>query len=145
MIFDPVGGAVFDESMPSCCAYGCRFLLCGFTSGVRPVAKTNHVLIKGITLMGCRAGEAIRQGKVDGGARLAVLRQWAEEGRLRPFISHVVPLADVKEAFRMMWDRQVTGRICLAPDGEDVATSTAGPPPPVAAPAAATSAIRSRL
>ena len=92
-----------------------------------------------------RAGEAIRQGKVDGGARLAVLRQWAEEGRLRPFISHVVPLADVKEAFRMMWDRQVTGRICLAPDGEDVATSTAGPPPPVAAPAAATSAIRSRL
>ena len=145
MIFDPVGGAVFDESMPSCCAYGCRFLLCGFTSGVRPVAKTNHVLIKGITLMGCRAGEAIRQGKVDGGARLAVLRQWAEEGRLRPFISHVVPLTDVKEAFRMMWDRQVTGRICLAPDGEDVATSTAGPPPPVAAPAAATSAIRSRL
>ena len=33
VIFDPVGGAVFDESMPSCCAYGCRFLLCGFTSG----------------------------------------------------------------------------------------------------------------
>ena len=70
---------------------------------------------------------------------------WAEEGRLRPFISHVVPLADVKEAFRMMWDRQVTGRICLAPDGEDVATSTAGPPPPAAAAAAATSVPRSRL
>lgn len=33
VIFDPVGGEVFDESMPSCCAYGCRFLLCGFTSG----------------------------------------------------------------------------------------------------------------
>ena len=36
VIFDPVGGAVFEESMPSCCAYGCRFLLCGFTSGELP-------------------------------------------------------------------------------------------------------------
>ena len=129
VVFDPVGGAVFDESMPSCCAYGCRFLLCGFTSGVRPVAKTNHVLIKGISLMGCRAGEAIRQGQADGGARQAVLRQWAAEGRLRPFISHVVPLGQVKQAFQMLWNREVTGRICLAPDGVEEALSTAAAAP----------------
>ena len=129
VVFDPVGGAVFDESMPSCCAYGCRFLLCGFTSGIRPVAKTNHVLIKGISLMGCRAGEAIRQGQADGGARQAVLRQWAAEGRLRPFVSHVVPLGEVKEAFQMLWNREVTGRICVAPDGVEAALSTAGAAP----------------
>jgi hypothetical protein len=116
-------------------------MVCGtWPVGVRPVAKTNHVLIKGISLLGCRAGEAVRQGQFDGGARQKVLRQWAEEGRLRPYISHVLPIDQVQDAFRMLWSRQVTGRICVAPDGVEQAKSTAGPAPPTAAPAAAVGA-----
>lgn len=99
-------------------------------AGVRPVAKTNHVLIKGISLLGCRAGEAVRQGQADGVARQQILRQWATEGRLRPYISHALPLDQVQEAFRMMWRREVTGRICVAPAGVEQAKATAGPAPP---------------
>eukprot|EP01043_Picozoa_sp_COSAG02_P027373 COSAG02_NODE_1612_length_11675_cov_29.558310_9_plen_126_part_00 len=98
-------------------------------AGVRPIAKTNHVLIKGISLLGCRAGEAVRRGQADGGARQRKLRQWAADGRLRPYISHAMPLDQVQEAFRMMWRREVIGRICVAPAGVEEAKATAGPSP----------------
>ena len=95
--------------------------------------QVNHVLIKGISLMGCRAGEAIRQGHADGAARMKVLRQWAADGKIRPFVSHAVPLERVQDAYRMMWNRKVVGRICVCPDGEDEARRTAGPSPVAAA------------
>lgn len=124
VIFDPVGGAVFDESM-YCGGYGCRLLILGFTSGIRSTARTNHVLIKGMTLMGCRAGESVRQGQADGVARTRQLRSWAEEGKLRPHVSHVLPLAEVRQAFRLMWGRGVVGRIVVAPDGVEISQQRA--------------------
>ncbi|MCB1646763.1 MAG: NADPH:quinone oxidoreductase family protein, partial [Pseudomonadales bacterium] len=44
VIYDPVGGDVFDESM-SCIAPFGRILVVGFTSGRPALAKTNHLLV----------------------------------------------------------------------------------------------------
>src|SRR5215471_10265196 len=41
VIYDPVGGDVFDESV-RCIAFGGRILIVGFTSGRPSAAKTNH-------------------------------------------------------------------------------------------------------
>lgn len=122
VVFDPVGGDVFEETLRAV-RYGCRYCIVGFTSGVRPVAKTNLVLIKGISLLGCRAGEAVRQGQADQEARLRTLRQWAEDGSLRPYVSHAFALEDVQEAFRAFWSRKVVGRCILAPHGVKAARS----------------------
>jgi len=116
VVFDPVGGSVFEETL-RCVRYGCRICIVGFTSGRRPVARTNHILIKGISLLGCRAGEAVRQGQADQKSRLATLRQWAEEGKLRPYISHKYPLEEAPAAFQALWERQVVGRCIIAPHG----------------------------
>lgn len=123
VIFDPVGGTVFEESL-RCCRFGCRIAVVGFTSGVRPTARTNQLLIKGISLLGCRAGESVRQGIVDEKARMATLRRWAAEGVIKPHVSHFFPIEDAAAGFRAMWDRQVVGRAVIAPFGEAAAKQT---------------------
>src|SRR3546814_12412854 len=59
VVFDPVGGDLFDESM-RCLAWGARICVIGFTSVRWPEAKVNHVLITGASILGVRADEAPR-------------------------------------------------------------------------------------
>ncbi|MFO0316291.1 MAG: NADPH:quinone oxidoreductase family protein, partial [Hyphomonadaceae bacterium] len=56
VVFDPVGGDVFDESV-RCMAFDGRLLVIGFTSGRIPTVSVNMPLIKGFSVMGVRAGE----------------------------------------------------------------------------------------
>ena len=56
VIYDPVGGDIFDEST-RCIAFGGRILSIGFTSGRLPVLPVNIALIKGFSVHGVRAGE----------------------------------------------------------------------------------------
>ena len=59
VIYDPVGGEVLEKSMRAA-AYGARLLVVGFTSGGPSKIMSNHVLIKGLSVLGVRAGETIR-------------------------------------------------------------------------------------
>ena len=59
VIYDPVGGEVLEKSMRAA-AYGARLLIVGFTSGGPSKIMSNHVLIKGLSILGVRAGETDR-------------------------------------------------------------------------------------
>ena len=59
MVFDPVGGEVFENSM-RCINWGARLLIIGFTGGIG-LAKTNLLMIKGASVLGVRAGEAVQE------------------------------------------------------------------------------------
>ena len=59
VVFDPVGGEVFEKSM-RCINWGARLLIIGFTGGIG-LARTNLLLIKGASVLGVRAGEAVRK------------------------------------------------------------------------------------
>ncbi|MCP3384216.1 NADPH:quinone oxidoreductase family protein [Bradyrhizobium sp. CCGUVB4N] len=114
VVFDPVGGDVFESSM-RCIAWGARLLVIGFTGGIGS-AKTNLLLIKGASVLGVRAGEAVRKNPALGEVRLKALLQWAEEGKLRPNISHRLPLEDYAKAMRLLLDRKAIGRVALVMD-----------------------------
>jgi NADPH2:quinone reductase len=114
VVFDPVGGEVFENSM-RCIAWGARLLVIGFTGGIGS-AKTNLLLIKGASVLGVRAGEAVRKNPALGEVRLKALLQWAEEGRLRPNVSHRLPLEDYAKAMRLLLDRKAIGRVALVMD-----------------------------
>src|SRR5690606_15194332 len=111
-VFDPVGGDLFDESM-RCLAWGARICVIGFTSGRRPEAKVNHVLIKGASILGVRAGEATRHDPALLEDSRRHLLAWAKEGRLRPHISHRFPLDRVREALQTVVDRKVLGKAVM--------------------------------
>ena len=95
VVFDPVGGEVFENSM-RCIAWGARLLVIGFTGGIG-LARTNLLLIKGASVLGVRAGEAVRQNPALGAVRLKALLQWAEAGKIRPNVSHRLPLEKYAE------------------------------------------------
>ena len=111
VVFDPVGGEVFEQSL-RCIAFGARLLVIGFTGGIG-IAKTNLVLIKGASVLGVRAGEAARRDPAQGAARITALLQLAEAGKIRPHISHRLPLKDVASAMRLLIDRKAIGRVAL--------------------------------
>jgi NADPH2:quinone reductase len=111
VVFDPVGGDIFEQSL-RCINWGARLLVIGFTGGIG-VAKTNLVLIKGASVLGVRAGEAVRREPAIGEARIAQLLAWAEAGKIRPNVSHRLPLADVAQAMRLLTERKAIGRVAL--------------------------------
>lgn len=111
VIFDPVGGEIFEQSL-RCMAWGARVLVIGFTGGIG-LARTNLVLIKGASVLGVRAGEAVRKNPALGVARMAALEKLAMEGKVSPNISHRMPLADVAPAMRLLTERKAIGRVVL--------------------------------
>ena len=115
VIFDPVGGDVFDEST-RCIAFDGRLLVVGFTSGRIPSINVNIPLIKGFSVMGLRAGEYARQFPERGRENQAAIWALAEAGHVRPRVDREFPLAAWREAFARLTDRQTIGKTILRPD-----------------------------
>jgi NADPH2:quinone reductase len=111
VVFDPVGGEVFENSM-RCIAWGARLLVIGFTGGIG-LARTNLLLIKGASVLGVRAGEAVRKNPALGEARLKALLEWAEAGKVRPNISHRLPLEQWAAGMQLLVNRKAIGRVAL--------------------------------
>jgi NADPH2:quinone reductase len=111
VVFDPVGGEIFENSL-RCIASGARILVIGFTGGIG-LARTNLLLIKGASVLGVRAGEAVRRNPALGEVRIKALLEWAEAGRVRPNVSHRLPLENYAEAMRLLIDRKAIGRVAL--------------------------------
>ncbi|MDF3072893.1 MAG: Alcohol dehydrogenase, zinc-binding domain protein [Alphaproteobacteria bacterium] len=112
VIYDPVGGDVFDQSL-KCIAWNGRILLIGFTSGRIATLPTNIALIKGFSVIGVRAGEAVRREPQIGVEYHRELWQLANAGRIRPHVSHVLPLDRWVEAMALLTERKVVGKAVL--------------------------------
>jgi NADPH2:quinone reductase len=111
VVYDPVGGEIFENSL-RCIAWGARLLVIGFTGGIG-LARTNLLLIKGASVLGVRAGEAVRKNPALGEVRQKKLLEWAEAGKIRPNVSHRLPLQDYARAMRLLIDRKAIGRVAL--------------------------------
>ncbi len=114
VIFDPVGGDVFDESV-RCIAWGGRLLVVGFAGGRIAEVKTNMPLIKGFSVVGVRAGEYGRRDPVAGARVRETIWSWLAAGRTRPMIHAELDLSQWRDAFEMMRDRRLVGKVILKP------------------------------
>ena len=91
VIYDPVGGDVFDESV-RCIAFNGRLLVIGFTSGRIANVPSNMPLIKGFSVVGVRAGEYGRQFPDRGRENVEQIWAWARAGKTRPYVHALLPL-----------------------------------------------------
>ena len=112
VIYDPVGGDVFDASLRSIAWEG-RIIIIGFASGRIPQIPANIALVKNIDAIGFYWGsyqkhkpEVIRES-------YAQLFRWFEEGKLKPHVSHQLDLKDVAQAMALLGRRQSTGKVVL--------------------------------
>lgn len=114
VIYDPVGGDVFDESV-RCIAFDGRLLVIGFTSGRIPEISVNMPLIKGFSVVGVRAGEYGRRFPDRGRDNLNAIDALAEAGAIRPYVCATFPLDQAVEAMQMLQTRKVIGKVVVTP------------------------------
>jgi NADPH2:quinone reductase len=112
VIYDPVGGDVFDASMRCIAPFG-RILIIGFTGGRAALAKTNHLLIKDAEAIGFTIGALSRHNPAWAQRNLEALMGWLASGRITPYISHQLPLEQAAEALQLIIDRKVMGKAVL--------------------------------
>jgi NADPH:quinone reductase len=112
VIFDPVGGNVFDESMRCVAPFG-RILIVGFTGGRPGLAKTNHLLVKDAEVIGFTIGALNRLEPQWAQRNLDALVGWLAAKRIRPYHSHALPLAQAADALKLIIEREVIGKVVL--------------------------------
>lgn len=116
VIYDPVGGDVFDESM-RCINWNGRILTIGFTSGRWPQAPVNLILIKQIAVIGVRAGEYGRRDPAAGAENNAALYAMAASGDIDPYVCAGLPLEQAVDAMKMLENRDVIGKVVVTMNG----------------------------
>ena len=114
LVFDPVGGDVFDEST-RCVTFGGKLLVIGFVSGRIPEIAVNIPLIKGFSVVGIRAGEYARRFPERGAHVARAIDTLASEGRIAPHVDCTLPLTSWREAFERMERGDIVGKLVLEP------------------------------
>jgi NADPH2:quinone reductase len=114
VIYDPVGGDVFDESI-RCIAWNGRLLVVGFASGRIPSVPANMPLIKGFSVIGVRAGEYGRRSPEEGKEHFSAIDKLISNKSLNPYIHKIYPLDQAIEALKELRDRKVIGKVCINP------------------------------
>ena len=112
VIYDPVGGDVFEQSL-RCINWDGRLLVVGFAGGAIPSVRANLVLLKGCQVVGVFWGAFVRRDPEANRANFDQLFAWFEAGRLRPLVSRTLPLERASEALRLLQRREVVGKIVL--------------------------------
>jgi NADPH2:quinone reductase len=111
--FDPVGGDLFDAAL-SALGWGGRILVVGFVGGVQQI-PANRLLVKNRAAL----GTSLRYFRWHAPDKLRMsvdeLLRWYEEGKLRPCISHRLPLEKSVEAIRLLTDRRAYGKVVVVP------------------------------
>ena len=115
IIYDPVGGDVFDESI-RCIAWNGRLLVIGFTSGRIPSIGANMPLIKGFSVVGVRGGEYGRRDPEMGKKNLEEIDKLASEGKLNPHIHKTYSLDNTVDALNELRNKTVIGKVCIKPN-----------------------------
>ena len=119
VIYDPVGGDVFDESM-RCINWCGRILSIGFASGRWPQAPVNLVLIKSISVIGVRVGEIDQRDPVLGERLRAAVGALAHDGAIDPYVCAGFPLERAVDALRMLERREVVGKCVVTMNGYEI-------------------------
>jgi NADPH:quinone reductase len=112
VVYDPVGGDAFDQSL-RCIAWEGRIIIIGFAAGRIPQIPANLVLVKNIDVIGFFWGSYRRYKPQLQAESFQHLFRWYEEGKLKPHVSHRLPLEQVQEALELLKTRKSTGKVVL--------------------------------
>lgn len=112
LVVDPVGGDRFTDSIRSLAPEG-RLLIVGFAGGGIPEVRVNRLLLNNVSLVGVAWGAfVLAQPQVAADIHRDLVRLTAD-GHVRPLVGQTLPLEQAADAFRMLRDREATGKIVV--------------------------------
>jgi NADPH:quinone reductase-like Zn-dependent oxidoreductase len=103
VVVEHVGDATWKRSLDAA-AYGGRIAVCGATTGPNPPAALHRIWWKQLSILGSTMG---RKDDFEGAYRLIA------EGRARPVVDEVVPLAEIRAAHARLEAGEQLGKIVL--------------------------------
>jgi NADPH:quinone reductase-like Zn-dependent oxidoreductase len=104
IVFEHIGAATWEDSV-NCLARQGRLVTCGATTGFDARLDLRHLFAKELTIMGSYMGAK---------HELLHVLKLVQAGRLRPVVSHVLPLQEAARAQELMERREHFGKIVLA-------------------------------
>ena len=114
VIFDPVGGDVFDTLARTMGRKG-RLLVIGFASGSIPKLAVNLALVKEFSVVGVFWGAFTRSEPVEYKKNMIELFNWHNNGLIKPLIEENYPLSDASKVLEKILARGAKGKIILKP------------------------------
>lgn len=114
VVYDPVGGDAF-RAVFRACNPEARILPIGFASGDVPQIPANHLLVKNLSVLGVYWGGYMKFRPEVVTDSLTTLMGWYAEGKLKPHVSHTLPLARATEGLELLRSRQSTGKVVITP------------------------------
>lgn len=112
VVYDPVGGHYSEDALRSTAWEG-RFLVVGFAAGEIPKVALNLALLKGCSIVGVFWGGFAMKTPKKNMVNTMELMQLYAEGKLKPHIHAIYPLAEASKALEEMMNRQVKGKIVI--------------------------------
>jgi NADPH:quinone reductase len=114
VVFDPVGGDRFPDSVRSLTAEG-RLVVIGFTEGSIPEIAVNRLLLRNVSVVGAGWGafaiprpDYAREVQDD-------LDRMAREGHVKPIIGKTYGFDEVPQALKDIDERRALGKLVLVP------------------------------
>lgn len=112
--FDPVGGDAF-EALARAMGWNGRLLVIGFASGSIPKLAVNLTLVKGFSVVGVYWGDFTVKEPQAYADNMRELVGWYLEGKVKPVIEGVYPLADAANVLQRVLGRGASGKLILKP------------------------------
>jgi NADPH2:quinone reductase len=113
VIYDAVGGDAFDQAM-RCINWNGRLLVVGFASGRIPEVAVHRVMNKGCEIVGVLWGATLLREPDINRQNLEEMLKWFSEGKLRPYVSSVLPMHRAAEALGLLLHRKSVGKVVLS-------------------------------
>jgi NADPH2:quinone reductase len=112
VIYDPIGGDVFDKST-RCIAFSGRLLVIGFTSGRIPQIAANRILLKNISIIGLHWGNYFKHDlPLINETHEALMHMYAE-AEVKPMIHERRPMEELPAALADIVARRVSGKVVV--------------------------------
>ncbi len=112
VIYDPVGGALFDQCIRSIGWYG-RVLVIGFAAGDIPKLPTNLVLLKSCEIVGVFYGAWSKKFPQENEILFDDLTKLFKEDKINPLVSKKFKFNEYAEALNCLSNREAIGKIVL--------------------------------
>ena len=112
VVYDAVGGDTFMAALRATNPEG-RLIPIGFAGGGVPQIPANLLLVKNLTVIGLYWGGYMAFRPAVLRDSLAELLALYQAGRLRPHVSHALPLDRVEDALDLLRSRKSTGKVVV--------------------------------
>lgn len=112
VLYDPIGGDQFKAAFRACNP-GARLLPLGFASGEIPQIPANILLVKNMTVLGLYIGGYAKLNPKALTDSFETLIGWYVAGKIKPHVSHVLPLRQANEGLDLLRSRKATGKVVI--------------------------------